>query len=362
MAQELQHEEEIELIDYIRVIWKRKYIIVLGTLLCMITAGIVSLMMSGIYKGSLILEVGKTYILEKGLIEEPKTVEEIIKSDEMSLKLKEILKSEDDVSYINNRIKVNTKSNPLIKITYQSGEQGEIRDALNFLANSIIKEHKKKYDNTIIVLNQRLNSVKEQIKKNMDKINDNKKKSTNIKKKIKRVKEQIKIDNSYIKVVRDQIGVFTNGISDVNKQVERLNVSKIEPLEMLFLQTNIKDQQTQLIWLRRELNDIKIRNAEREKNITNMENQILDIESQNSELQIHNEGLKETMAEIENFKSLTENTRIRSQAVVSERPIKPNKRMNVLIAGAIGLMSTLIIAFFAEYLQNVEKKSEVPKV
>jgi len=43
--------DEINLIDYIQVIRKRKWLIIFGTFICMIVAGVVSLLMPKIYRG-----------------------------------------------------------------------------------------------------------------------------------------------------------------------------------------------------------------------------------------------------------------------------------------------------------------------
>ncbi len=47
---EKNDDREIELIDLIRVIWKWKYLILLGTVVCGLIAAIVSLKMDKIYR------------------------------------------------------------------------------------------------------------------------------------------------------------------------------------------------------------------------------------------------------------------------------------------------------------------------
>ncbi len=49
--------EEINLMDYIRVIRKRKWLIILGTLLCMVAAGVVSLLMPKVYEAKAYLMI-----------------------------------------------------------------------------------------------------------------------------------------------------------------------------------------------------------------------------------------------------------------------------------------------------------------
>jgi uncharacterized protein involved in exopolysaccharide biosynthesis len=48
--------DEINLMDYFQVLRKRKWLIIIGTVLCMVVAGVVSLMMPKIYEA-------KTYLM-----------------------------------------------------------------------------------------------------------------------------------------------------------------------------------------------------------------------------------------------------------------------------------------------------------
>ena len=51
-------EDEIDLADYLRIIWKRKRLIIFGTLICVFVAGIVSFLMPKIYEVSSVIEPG----------------------------------------------------------------------------------------------------------------------------------------------------------------------------------------------------------------------------------------------------------------------------------------------------------------
>jgi len=52
------YEDEIELMDYLKVIWRWKYLILAGTLACAIGAAIISLNMTKIYGISTVLQPG----------------------------------------------------------------------------------------------------------------------------------------------------------------------------------------------------------------------------------------------------------------------------------------------------------------
>ncbi len=55
-------EDTIELVDYLRVIWKRKGLIIVGTLVCMVAAGVVSLRLPEIYRVKALISIGKTVV------------------------------------------------------------------------------------------------------------------------------------------------------------------------------------------------------------------------------------------------------------------------------------------------------------
>jgi capsular polysaccharide biosynthesis protein len=57
-------------------------------------------------------------------------------------------------------------------------------------------------------------------------------------------------------------------------------------------------------------------------------------------------------AKLENLKETT----IIKKTGYLKNPVKPKKMLNVIIAGAIGLMMFLPLAFFMEYLEGVRRR------
>jgi uncharacterized protein involved in exopolysaccharide biosynthesis len=57
------------------------------------------------------------------------------------------------------------------------------------------------------------------------------------------------------------------------------------------------------------------------------------------------------------LKNLKETTIIKEPGYL-KNPVKPKKMLNVVIAGAIGLIMILFLAFFMEYLEGVRKRVE----
>ncbi len=429
-------EDEVELIDYLRVIWKRRWLIVGGTLACMVAALAVSYWLPKVYQGSVILETGKVYSLTRGdqqekteLIEDPRNMEVLLKSDGMMYELKKHLGSDEDIGALRNAITIDVKANPLIVISLKMQDQRAIVDGLAFVADHIISEHQKRYEVIVQKLDQDLSVTLNKIKYPAEKITENNLKREQIlekiqgnahkqeqvrqkihanagkleqlKEKIKNIEtqilvenEQINTDHAYGKTVEDQIKTVTEAVMESKKRMSQLNMKKASPMEILFLQTTLQNHELRLSDFKREINDLKQREddrqkqiADRQKQMADLRSQMNDLDSQNADLEIHIrdldatdadlkiqfhdlstqnsdlkgqiEDLKQTLSTLENYKSNSKNTRYRTQPVVQEKPVAPRKRLNMMLAGVIGLMSTLMLAFFVEYIEkvNVSKQS-----
>lgn len=430
-------EEEVELIDYLRVIWKRHWLIGGGTLACIAAALAVSYTLPKVYQGSVVLETGKLYSLTRGdqqekveLIEDPKSLETLLKSDgvlyELKQHLAQRLEDEIDINSLRRSITIDVKTNPLIIIGLKLQDREAIPDALTFLADRIIHEHQKRYEMIAQKLDQDLSVTLTKMKYPAEKIVENSRKREQIlekirgnaqkreqihhkiranhnkleqlKEKVKSIETQISVENgqiqtdhAYRKTVEDQIKNITGAISESKKQISELDLKKASPMELLFLQATPQNHELRLADFKREINDLKQREDERQKQIADrhkqmadLRSQMNDLESQNADLEIQThdldaidadlrlqlhdlntqnsdfknqiEDLKQTFSTLENYKAVSQNTRYRTQPVVQEKPVAPRKRLNLMLAGVIGLMSTLMLSFFVEYLETANTR------
>ena len=60
------YEDEIELMDYLKVLWKWKYLILIGTLVCVIGAAVVSLNMTKVYSVNTVVQPGMLKVTDDG--------------------------------------------------------------------------------------------------------------------------------------------------------------------------------------------------------------------------------------------------------------------------------------------------------
>lgn len=131
--------DEIDLMDYLKVMIKRKWLILIIFILSAIAAGIFSYLSPKIYKIDTSLEVGK--VAEK-IVEAPSQVVEKIKGDVYGGLIREKLKiSEEEYPKIKAE---NPKDTNLIKIEIESAKPDLAKDILGKINNSILAEHQEK--------------------------------------------------------------------------------------------------------------------------------------------------------------------------------------------------------------------------
>ena len=163
-----------------------------------------------------------------------------------------------------------------------------------------------------------------------DRINDLKSNEDRIRAEIEKFEKVINDINTSIERLKIQ---KTEGlqkkINDINTAIERLKIQKTEGF-----QTKINDINTEIEWL-------KIQKAE------GLQTKINDIK-----IEIERLGRK---------KSYIENIKMLKEPEASEFPVKPRKKSQVALAGVVGFMLALFMAFFVEYLQKSRKETMIKK-
>lgn len=292
-------EEEVDLRSYLEVIGKRKWTIIVGTLFCIIVAGIVSFTMPKIYEVSTSIKIGK---IEDKFVEEEPVVISIIKSislkrkiaEELSLPFKEISEK---------KIKVSSEANKnssviTTKIETDKPEQGiKILEIIN---QTILQKH--------------WNKIEKAKKEISDKIVSN--------------KNRIKIKKKQQKSLEKRLVGIKKEIVALQKIRDRITKGKIEKIDVVGMVAYFNDFQTRLDSFYRTQSQI--------------------IDSIPSQIQSYKENIATLQGKLEKISE----TEIIDSPHSSYHPIKPRKKFNIVIATILGLMISTFIAFFQEYLSK----------
>ncbi len=143
-----QFEDEIELMDYLLVIWKWKYLIVAGTLICAVAAGVISFSMSKVYRIDMVLRPGILTMDMGGrnvYIDSPENIKAMIETGMFD---REIL---DHIGEPNNRtpkslkFKVNIpKKSDTIKISHETVDVNQGLQILSNLGRALSKSYSER--------------------------------------------------------------------------------------------------------------------------------------------------------------------------------------------------------------------------
>jgi capsular polysaccharide biosynthesis protein len=246
--------DEINLMDYIQILRKRKWLIILGTLICIIAAVIISLLKPKVYRGEATFKI---------LTREMKTAKEMVNviGNPDEEKLKQILPK----SYnLVNSVKLSSlrDSTDKFKLIIEAKRFDDIPIA--------ISEFEEYVDNNPLI-RRSFEENKEMLLKQTEELS----------KVIESSKELVKAYDNLIKTGR-LIPVGFNPI-DLNKRISDIKIEKLL--------------------------------------------------------------LEQSLRRLKGIEMVT-------QPYISSKPVKPKKRQNVMIAGVVGLLASIMLAFFIEFLEK----------
>lgn len=333
------------------------------TLICVIITAVVSFLMPKVYRATTIIEVGRIFIPGKETgksqiqeIEDIESISEVIQSDEMLNKLIEKFNLEMTTGSLRYRLKVEPilgrfvgsgSEKRLVRVSLDYQHPKRIVEILNTLVNSLIDQHTRVYQASIKALDREIQNSQEKIKTLNNEIEIA---SQDIKVINKTIDRQIE----YQKVIRDQIRVTKEGITELKKELSRLNVTEISPLEILFLQTTLRNQEERVADHYHELNEVELVIGEQRQLIRETKESI---EEKRRRIQ----DLQDKIVNLQNVRAFSENTRVRTASIVPNEPVKPKIKLNALMAGIIGFVVTVMLVFFFEYLQAAKTREKEEK-
>ena len=400
-------EEEIDLREYINVLLKRKGIIILIFLIAVITAALVSFFyLKPVYEASAIIAVSKPKIINslideisiedyKNLIKDVEIEEELMQKLNLDKPPTEVILYD-----LERMITIEIpKDTNLIKINLQAANPKLTKDIINIWATLFVEKNKKLY----------FDEVKKAKIGVEDKLKHAEQDFFEIEEKM------IEFNETYVKTIKDEINYkatkilsFKSRLIDIQLSLEKESAEKeqvsaalIEQDKILKLNKSIVDDQffqqlisnitdanlkiANLTYVSEVINPIYYNLAEQLISTNISINSLIaeenQLEKNINDFNISLKGLREELTEKKLILSqlnrehsakgilynifykqaeeirLTETAeadllKIVSLAYEPRAPIKPNKKLNIVIAGVLGLFVGIFVAFFLEFWQK----------
>jgi len=327
-----EHEDEFALMDYLNIIWKRKWLIVIPTLFLVIVVGIISFLLPPKWEIDALIQPSKFLVqteagrFEEVVIVDPKQMARQINeatynnliATELNLDIREFPKLKAE----------NLRDTNLVRVSTKEKDAKKAKLILHSLFNHLKRQFDKKADIEIKGIDSDVKS------KEIEKL---------------RIEGEIKGNKNKLNIVKQRKKDIEREMVDIRKRIEALekeqqlslkreNRSESESLAMLLYSNEIQ----QSLQYHSELNELLSSKKIEEENI-------------NLEIENKKERINQIENEIDNLnerKGRIDYTQLIKEPTSSLYPVLPKKKLNILIAGILGLMAFTMLAFFLESLEK----------
>lgn len=295
-------EDEIELIDLIRTVWKRKKLIAFGTLCLTLGALGIVLLLPRVYEVSTIIEPGirpvvdvNGQILNEAAVVSPETLRETILGGAYN-------------ESIQKKLNLTVKDYPVFKVETPK----------NTTLVKVSTEHSDPIKATAI-LNELVSQVSSDIQSQLE--NEKNKIETEIK--LTRITGQAVGEK--IKLIERQVTDTSVKIQDLEKARQKsMAALSTNAMSALLYSNEIQNQQIYLNDLQEKLKD-------------------METTTRTSVVKLENLQLK---------LGLIKSTRVIKPPTLPEEPTKPKRILIVTLAFILGLMGSTMLAFLLEYFER----------
>lgn len=336
----MEEEDTRELIDYLRVVWQWKWMIILVTLACMISVGVISFILPEVYQISAVIEPGTIGTNKDGALiyfDDPSNITSRIEEGVFNLRILKSLginpKKTDDMPEFDASTPRGSK---IVKITCEY-EFAEIDLGIKAM-KCLLKELSGQYQE---IVDLKKSDVEKQImlkKSEVEKINNE----------IRLLRENIKISQEEEKFSAQELYKVRANTDIILKKRDALLGEKTDSyaISALLYSNTIQQNMIYINQLNNQLISVRIKKEDLAKQIENLEKDIEKIDTEMERLKLQ-KGFVKNIIEIQ-------------EPQVSIKPVKPKKKLNVVLAGIVGLFVSVILALFLDYLQRAKSYPESP--
>jgi len=359
-----ENKDEIELMDIFNVIWKKKWLIILPTFFCVIAAGIISFTLPKVWEVDAILQPSKFLVqTQSGQFQEvlavsPKQITSQINQGAYS----NFIAAELGLN-IRNFPEINAETlrdTNLVRISIKEQDVEKAQVILNSLFNHLKRDLDTKIDVELKGIDTEIITNENEIKKKEIDIRSKEIDKAKITQQINSAENKLIISKERVNSIMEEMKAVKGRIEEIEKQQKSTLAEKKEGNEALSL----------LLYANEVQNNFRYYNTLDEKLSTEkitQENLSLSIKEKKEEIKQLNTQIEKFKSEIDELnnqiellkekKSRVDYAQLVKEPTSSISPVSPRKKLNVLIAGILGLMLFTFLAFFLEYIEKNKAKT-----
>ena len=375
----IESYDEIDLMDYIAVLWKRKWLIIIPTFLLVVAAGILSFLLPQKWEVSAIIQPAKFLVQTEGgrfeevLVASPVQIAGQINEEAFN----QLIASELNINL--NRfpeIKAqNLKNTNLVKISLTTPKIKEGQEILYSLFTHLKRDLDRKIDVEIQNLDTQKKSLENKIKERNIAIQDKRNEILTMRNEIKKKEEEIEAAQNKIKISEERVKNIITEMKEVKSRIDEISEQQKkalaqvrekgegEALSLLLYSNEVQQNLRYYNLLDEQLSaekiiqeDLKYTIKRNNLDISNMKTEIKKLENDISKIKNEIETLKSQIILLEDKKNRIDYAQIIKDPTPSLYPVSPRKKLIVAIAGVLGLMGFTFLAFFIDYVERNRDK------
>ncbi|MGM0427935.1 MAG: Wzz/FepE/Etk N-terminal domain-containing protein [Thermodesulfobacteriota bacterium] len=344
------YEDEIELMDLLKVIWKWKYLILAGTLICAVGAALISLQMTRVYRVDMSVSPGILRINEDGknlYIDSIENIRTLIEAGTFDRKiLQDLDVPQEEARPESIALKVETpKELNAVRVSYETPYPqlgievlSDLYDLLRERYLTVVRYHKKTFDLKQEEKTNELENLDNEISNNRARIVTAREKIKNFEDRQRHVEKEI-----------SRISKNTDALISERNNFLSSEESEKNTLSALLYSNTIQQNISYLDTLRTTANYVKSNMYELQLEIETLQNTIKDLESKKR-------YVLEEINDLEMKKESVQNIQLLQHPQKSPGPIKPKVKLNTVLAAVVGLFITVFLAFFVEYISKYKRR------
>jgi len=354
-----QYENEVDLIEYLNVLWKRRGLIIVPTILLALVAGIVSFLLPPKWEVDVILQPSKFFVqTEQGefkevLVTDPKQLAGQINQKSYDRLLGAELNL--DVRKFPKLKAENLRDTKLVRVSLQTRETEKGQAILNLLFQHLKSELDRKIDVEIMSITTQI-----ALKENDIKIKGLDIQSLNIEivktqQEIIAAGNKLKISEERSRSLLEEMKGVKARIDEIEKQQKTTLAEKqggVETLGLLLYSNEI--QQNFRYYNTLEENFSTEKNTQEDLRLSVRENEqvIKGFKTQIDKISQTIVALRSDMELLNEKKQRIDYAQLVKEPTVSLSPVSPRKKVNVAIAGFLGFFCFSILALFLDYVKK----------
>jgi len=351
--------KEPSLTDLLLVIWKRKWLIVLPTFGLVLLAGIGSFFLPRKYEVDTIIQPSKMFVqTEQGEFEEvvvidPKQAAGQINQESYDRVI--AAKLNIDIREFPRLRAENLRDTNLVrvKVTEQDVDRGKA--ILSALFEILKKDFNKKIEVEIKGLDSQINSSQNEIKKRELDIQSKEIEKTKKRQEIATAGNRLKISEERSLSLAEELKTVKKRIDEIEAQQRAMlkeNVEGTTAISLLLYSSEIQQNLRYSNTLDEKMSDERVNQETLKLLVKSSEEDIKLLATDVGRLNKEIGNLNNLISLLTERKARIDYAQLVKEPTASIYPVSPKKLYNVVIAGILGLLIFITLAFFLEFLQK----------